>query len=162
METAGFNLPAKKIFCLSGETRKAVDGLKKKEILGVASNAAELAHLILQEKPGQSVDFICGAQRRDELPDILNAAGIKVKELILYETVLTGRLINSLYNGVIFFSPSGVESYFQTNKLPKHAICFCIGDTTAASVKNHSKAQLVVAEQASQQGLIDAVIKFYK
>jgi uroporphyrinogen-III synthase len=162
IEKTGVHLPAKKIFCLSGETRKAVDQLKKKEILGVASNAAELAKLIIREKPVTSLDFICGKQRRDELPDILAATGIKVIEHQLYETVLTGRLINANYDGVVFFSPSGVESYFQTNKLPKGGVCFCIGHTTAGSVKDHTKAELIVAEEASQKGLMDTVIKFYK
>ena len=159
--SSGVSLSSKKIFCLSGETRKAVDGLKKKEILGVAANAADLAQLIIQEKPGTSVDFICGTQRRDELPKILNAAGIKVNELKLYETVLTGRLISTPYDGVLFFSPSGVESYFQTNKLPKEAVCFCIGQTTANSIKNHTKAAIIVAKEASQKSMIDAVIDYY-
>jgi uroporphyrinogen-III synthase len=36
--------------------------------------------------------------------------------------------------GLLFYSPSGVESYLQTNSIGA-SWCFCIGETTATAVR---------------------------
>ena len=160
-EAGSYSIPLKKIYCLSGETRKAVERLNQKEIVGVADNASELVALIIRQKRANYIDFICGEQRRDELPAQLKKAEINVNELKLYQTVLTGKTITETYDAVMFFSPSGVGSYFQTNKLPKHAICFCIGQTTAQSVKSYTSSPTIVSEQPRQQSMINDVINYF-
>ena len=59
-----------------------------------------------------SVTFFCGNQRRDTLPDKVRAAGIKVEELVVYETVELPLKVTDHYDAILFYSPSGVRSFF--------------------------------------------------
>ena len=43
----------------------------------------------------------------------------------------------------MFFSPSGVASYISENKDQTNTRAFCIGQTTAASAKEHFKSVVV-------------------
>jgi len=39
------------------------------------------------------------------------------------------------FDGILFFSPSAVESYLKSNTI-KDEMCFCIGETTAEALEN--------------------------
>jgi len=97
--------------------------------------------------------------RKETLPKSLKAAKINIKEIEVYETILTPQIIKNQLDGILFFSPSGVESYLQKNTI-KNEICFCIGKTTAETVEKHTKNS-VIAEYPSTESLIDEIIKHY-
>src|SRR5436190_10636763 len=66
-----YTLPAKKIFCLNGETLKAVHTIKNAEVVSVSSHADALAKDITQHPEIKAVSFICGNKRLDHLPNLL-------------------------------------------------------------------------------------------
>src|SRR5258706_9822828 len=43
-----------------------------------------------------------------------------------------------VYDGILFFSPSGVESFFNTNEVNEQTILFAIGNTTATEIKKYT------------------------
>jgi len=159
-KSASLNNPHK-IYCLQGETMKAVSKLVNCEIAGVANDAASLSTLIVQEGRANSLSFICGKMRRNDLSTALRAAGVTIKEIPVYDTVYNGKPIGDSYKGLLFFSPSAVESYFQTNILPVALPSFCIGNTTAASFREHSNNPVIVAVEPSQEAMVEAFIKYF-
>jgi len=153
--------PGWKIFCLGGKTLEAVTcKFTQQDIIATGDSAFELATKII-EYGSKQVFFFCGDIRRDELPDTLNKAGVSVEELVVYQTTETPHKLNGSCDAVVFFSPSAVRSFFSLNQLSKDTICFSIGDTTAAAIKQFTDNRIVVAEKPTQVSVASVIKHFY-
>ena len=154
--------PAWKIACISGQTQKTVEKyFESPDIIAAAPDAAQLAEALLNlaEEP---VIFFCGSRRLDILPDHFKKAGIGLQEIEVYRTDLTPTQINSSNaKAVLFFSTSAVESFFTVNALPESTICFAIGNTTAAALKQKVNNEIQIADKPGKKEMIDLVIKYY-
>ena len=152
-----------KIFSISGRTKESIqehlDLFGK--IIDTADDASSLAKKIIEHKV-KEVIFFCGNKRRDELPEALKKAGIVVKEVIVYNTTETAQLATDDVDGVLFFSPSAVNSFFTVNSLKKNAICFAIGKTTAEWISQFSNNKTIVSELPNQRGVLASVIKTFR
>lgn len=152
-----------KVYCISEITLQAVKQRFPDAIIeGKGSYAAELAGVILEEKNIKEVWFFCGNLRRDLLPDRLRENDINVNEIAIYETRLTPHAVGRDYKGIIFFSPSAVESFFSMNKLARETVCFAIGKTTASAIKNKAGNEIITSEKQEAQTMIQTVIDYYK
>jgi len=160
-EQASFPLPPKKIFCLDGETLKAVHAIQNAEVISAYPHADALANDISLHPEVKSISFICGNRRLDHLPNLLHKSNIQVNEVMVYRTAYNGKRIHDPYQAVLFFSPSGVESFFQTNILSRNIPCFCIGGTTATSVSEHTRNEVIVAGQSTQDSMLEAVQHYF-
>ena len=129
-------------------------------IAGLASNAAALAEVILKQSAIRAVTFFCSNLHRTELPDQLKNAGIIVDEWVVYETILTPQQIKDPAHGVLFFSPSAVDSFLSLNAV-NGATGFCIGSTTDEHARQRGFTQSVVAEIPSPESLIQGTINYY-
>ncbi len=149
------------IFCISGKTLQAIKSLEKNEIKEVvyADNAALLAEKILI-KDVADCSFFSGNIRKDELPVKLKEAGIKMNEVVLYNTVENANEIAGNFDGVLFFSPSAVKSFFSVNKLKSACVCFAIGNTTATAISDHCK-NIIVAKQPAQSAMAENIIEHF-
>ena len=107
------------IYCIGQSTKKTVSKIFGEDnISGTADSASALSDVILQDKEIKKVIFFCGKQRREELPEKLKAEGIEVEEIVVYETLETPqKLSRKVYDGILFFSPSAVKSFFSLNKI---------------------------------------------
>jgi uroporphyrinogen-III synthase len=157
----GLKIAPKFIYCLQGETLKAASSLTNVNIIAAAKDAAALAKLIVQQNAVNEVSFICGNRRRDELPDLLKANKITVEEIAVYKTELAGEPAKTKYAAVLFFSPSAAEAFFQTNKLPAKIPCFCIGNTTAKTVKEHCTNPIIIATAPSQKDILNSLTQYF-
>lgn len=155
--------PKWKVYCIASATREAVRHCFPAFIIqGIASYAEELANLILVNDHVKEAWFFCGNLRRDVLPDKLSRNGIKLHEVTVYETIPTPQSVEENYNGIIFFSPSGVESFFSKNKIDQRVTCFAIGETTASAIKKYTSNNLVTSLHQKAEDLIKTCIEYYK
>jgi uroporphyrinogen-III synthase len=124
-------------YCVGKKTRDLLEenGFK---VLHSAENAKELAQYIAREHRKSPILFICGNQRRDELPGLLKRQNVNLTEVVAYETRLNPVKQPGNFNGILFFSPSGVESFFSGNSAGQ-ATAYCIGRTTAAAASIYTK-----------------------
>lgn len=152
-------IKTKKCFCV-GDKTKALLQQNDFEVLECSDYAAELASLICNKYPKGSFTFFCGTIRRDVLPDALQLAQIVLDEVEVYETILTSHKIDFVPNGILFFSPSGVESYLQENKI-ENEVCFCIGNTTAEALKIVTSTT-IIANQPTVESVVMKCIEHYK
>ena len=154
--------PDWQLFCISGATKKAVaDYFGTDKILGIGDDAIELSKQI-ESIPAQEIVFFCGNKRLDTLPVLLSDKGFRVSECIVYETALTPVKLNQDYNAILFFSPSGVESYLSENKIPASAVLFSIGKTTAKALQQKVPNGVIISAQPDKHILVQTVIDFYK
>ena len=129
------------------------------EIAEVADNASVLAEKIIENHQNKHFIFFCGNKRRDELPLQLKQNRVSFEEVEVYKTSLNFAEFKQEFDGILFFSPSGVESYFSKNKIGE-ATAFCIGTTTENSVKKYTK-NIITATQPSIENVIVQVVKKY-
>jgi len=154
--------PAWQIFCLGSATRKKVSEVFGSEsIAGSADTAKSLADLMVVHNIVGEVLFFCGNRRREELPLHLARHQIEVREKIVYETRLTPHAVSEIYDGTLFFSPSGVKSFFSLNQPEPGTVLFAIGDTTANEIKKYSSNKIVVSDRPATENLMSTVIKFF-
>ncbi|MGN6295568.1 MAG: uroporphyrinogen-III synthase [Ginsengibacter sp.] len=151
-----------KIFCIEPATKKSVENIFiNSAVVGAAKDAAALSEKIINDKSVKQVVFFCGNQRRDLLPSELKKNGINVDELTVYNTTENPQAVTKKYDGILFFSPSAVRSFFQKNKINAETILFAIGKTTAEELKNYSNNTTVISEIPDTQKLIADVIKYF-
>lgn len=152
-------LRTKNVFCVGVKTKNLLEenGFTVIAHAGYASDLAEIITLIYKN---ESFTFFSGNLRRDVLPEALTESGIQFNEIEVYETSLTPQKINSEFDGILFFSPSAVESYLKENKL-KNEICFAIGNTTAEALSDKTK-NVVIANQPTIENTIIQTINYYK
>lgn len=155
-------VPKWNIYCTGTATADlVVQYFGEASIKGKASDAEELADLIAQKKNIDQVIFFCGNIRRDELPDKLHQNNIKVHELVVYETMLIEHKIDKSYQGILFFSPSAVTSFFNCNKLNDEPVLFAIGKTTANEIKKHTGNKIVISDIPGKENLLKKMIEHF-
>ena len=151
-------IKTRKCFCV-GEKTKALLEQNGFEVVVSSEYASELASIICNQYFKSSFTFFCGNLRRDILPDSLKLAEVIFEEVEVYETVLTPHKADDNLNGILFFSPSGVQSYLKANVL-QDEICFCIGGTTAKGLRSITQ-KVVVTNQPTIESTILKSIEFY-
>jgi uroporphyrinogen-III synthase len=157
-------LPSKtgwKIFSIGQTTKELIEGFFGKEnIAGTADDAGTLSDVIIEKNP-KEVFFFCGDQRRDELPEKLIANNISVQEIVVYRTIATPQKTLKHYDGILFFSPSAVESFFSANTIDNNSIVFAIGSTTAIATKQRVNNQVVVADKPGKEALVKKMLEYF-
>lgn len=152
-------IKAKKCFCVGLKTKSLLEQ-NGFEIVMHADYASELASVLCNQYPKSTFTFFCGNLRREILPEALKLAQITLDEVEVYETILTSHKLDFTPQGILFFSPSGVESYTKENVMGDE-ICFCIGNTTAEALKDVTQ-HIVIANHPTVESTIIKCIDYYK
>lgn len=129
-------------------------------IIALGKDAEELAYDLLAKDDGPYV-FFCGDIRRDDLPDIIKQEGKLLEELIVYKTIQKPAMLNKTYDGIAFFSPSAVESFFSVNDIPDRTILFAIGKTTAETIHKYTANTVVIADKPGKEEMLKAIIQYF-
>ncbi|KQW96180.1 uroporphyrinogen-III synthase [Flavobacterium sp. Root420] len=151
-------LKSKNVFCVGLKTKILLSesGFNVVAYTGYASDLAEIITLIYRN---ESFTFFSGNLRRETLPQALKDAEVKFNEIQVYDTSLTPQKIKTAVDAILFFSPSGVESYLKDHTIKKET-CFCIGETTAEALHKITK-NIIIADQPTVEDVIEDVIVEY-
>ncbi|MDR6299691.1 uroporphyrinogen-III synthase [Mesonia maritima] len=153
------NTTIKNAFVVGSKTAKLLTD-HNIQILEKAENAQELAEKIIEKHSEKSFTFFCGNKRRNELPQQLQQNNIKVEEIEVYKTELNPKKFQQEFDGILFFSPSAVQSFTKQNSM-KSSTAFCIGKTTASEAKKHTN-KIIIANQPTVENVIVQVVKKYR
>ncbi|MBO0331026.1 uroporphyrinogen-III synthase [[Muricauda] lutisoli] len=145
-------------FCV-GEKTKSLLEEKGVKVIEMAENASELAEILIKKHRKESFLFLCGNKRRDELPASLKKYNVRYNELEVYRTHLSAKAFQKDFDGIMFFSPSGIRSYLLKNTLGNSTL-FCIGDTTASEAQKHSKNIIRANKPTVENVLVQAINHF--
>ena len=145
--------------CVGSKTKGFLEK-KGFTVIESADYAEDLIEVIDSKYKGNSFTFFCGNIRKNTIPNYFQENNIAYNEIIVYETTLKPHQIKEPFDGILFFSPSGVNSFLEKNTL-ENKTCFCIGTTTAKALENRTK-NIVIASQPTVENVINEVIKFYK
>jgi hydroxymethylbilane synthase len=143
----------KNIYCVGRRTKKLIEQ-KIGTVAYQARNASKLAEYLSTELQGKEVTYFCSDLRLDTLPKVLAENNITVDEVEAYKTMYSPVNVRDNVNGVLFYSPSTVESYMQENTADK--IAFCIGESTAKEARKHFE-NVQVANLPTVESVIEMV-----
>lgn len=153
------SLKSKPVFCVGLKTKELLteNGFNVIAFTGYAADLAEIISLIYVK---ETYTFFNGNLRRDILPNSLKENKIAFNEIEVYETNLTSKKIKTKNDGILFFSPSAVESYLKLNTI-KDEICFCIGESTSEALENKNITNIIIAERPTVEDVINDVVEHY-
>ncbi|HUQ96043.1 MAG TPA: uroporphyrinogen-III synthase [Chitinophagaceae bacterium] len=126
----------------------------------MSGNAASLADLMIKDGV-KDVYFFCGSLRRDVLPQKLRDAHIKVEEIVVYETAETPAVMESVYDAILFYSPSAVHSFFSVNKIDSTTQVFAIGFTTAEAIVSYTSNPVLIADKTSKEYVVKQMMEHF-
>ena len=156
------NLANKYIYCVGKSTAELI---KKNNLNLIKSedNSKNLSKFILAnfKNSKNSFTYFSGKKRIRELENNLKKNNINIIVHEIYDTLLTPLKINDLYDGVIFYSPSAVKSFFKGNNSLNNTYGFCIGNTTAKELSNYSN-RFSVAKSNSEENMLESINKYFK
>ncbi|MEO1030146.1 MAG: hydroxymethylbilane synthase [Bacteroidota bacterium] len=150
-------LQFKNIYCVGRRTKRMIEKRIGK-VTHTEANAKKLAHYLAENLEGKQVTYFCSDLRLDDLPNILSGNNIVVNEIEAYQTKFDADKVEGHLDGVLFYSPSTVESFLKQNKAT--GIAFCIGETTAKAAKSYFK-DVRVAKVPTVESVIELVNEHY-
>ena len=121
------------ILCVGEKTKSLLEENGQK-VIKTAPNMLELVDFIQKSMKNEHFLHICGNRKLAVFEAGMQKSGISYAEVTAYHTHLVSRVQTPEPQGLLFYSPSGVESYLQTNSIGA-SWCFCIGETTATAVR---------------------------
>jgi len=154
---SAIELQFKNIYCVGRRTKKLVES-KIGKVAHFENNAKKLANYLVDYMEGTEVTYFCSDLRLDDLPTILEKNNIKVTEVEAYETKLDAIKVPKTVEGVMFYSPSTVQSFLKQNDA--NGIAFCIGETTSEEAKKHF-ADVRTAKVPTVEGVIELINEHY-
>ena len=151
-------LPHRKAFCVGEKTRKLLEA-EGWEVVASFDYVKELAPYLVKHYTKSSFVFFCGEKRMDTLPTTLKANHIQLQECLTYYTQLTPTKLTKRYEGLLFFSPSAIESYLKENTLSGEK-AICIGATTQAALPH--AVESYVAERPTVESVLECCKELFK
>ena len=94
------------------------------------------------------------------MPKILSEHNIEVNEVECYSTILSSKKVENKFKGILFYSPSGIESFIIKNSA-NDRIAFCIGGTTAKEAHKYFKT-VIVSKTSTVDSVLSAVNNYYQ
>lgn len=143
-------------FCIGIKTRHLLEE-NGFSVVQSFDYAEELVDYLLKYHSDKKFTFFSGNLRRDIIPNAFQKNNIIFKEVEVYQTILTPHKIDTSFNGILFFSPSAVQSYAKKNTISNET-CFCIGNTTADALETKNK---IIAKQPTVENIIIQCINYF-
>ncbi|WP_238785331.1 uroporphyrinogen-III synthase [Blattabacterium cuenoti] len=158
-----FNYLRKRIYVVGDKTFFYVKKYFPFSFLFKKYYVQDIIEYIIKIKTNQYYDWFCGNINNNDL-SLLKKNNINRYKV--YETILSPKKIDNLYNYdvIVFFSPSGVRSFFLENNIENDAKTevFAIGKTTAKSISNFlSKKKIWYPSKPSLKKIFSLIKKIF-
>ncbi|RZN84585.1 MAG: hydroxymethylbilane synthase [Winogradskyella sp.] len=154
---SAIELQFKNIYCVGRRTKRMVEKRIGK-VTHMSPNAKKLAEYLVEYIDGTEVTYFCSDLRLDDLPTILTENNITVNEVEAYQTKYDAVKLEKNTDGIMFYSPSTVDSFLKQNKA--NGIAFCIGETTANTARKHFE-DVRIAKVPTVESVIELVNEHY-
>lgn len=150
------------IYAVGKKTREALGKLGYEARTPERQDAVGLAEQILQDLSDRDVEKLtvlhwCGNLSRPTLQEKLEEGGVKLIRLEVYRTLLNQMEIpDDPGEGILFFSPSSVESFRKSGGFQKPLPeLFAIGNTTGELLSMESGRPVHIPRQPATEALLE-------
>lgn len=146
-------------YCVGEKTRALLEQ-NGVQVLESTHYGAELAKILVNKYRDEPFLFLCGDKRLAEIPSQFQRHMIKYKEQVVYGNSPNPQSYTSDFNGILFFSPTGIQSFVVKSQLKNH-LSFCIGTTTAAEAQKYTQ-NIVIANKPTVESVLEKVVEYFK
>ena len=146
-------------YCVGEKTKHLLEE-NGQNVIKTTEYASELADFLVKNHKNDSFHFFCGNIRSDEIPSKLKENNIIFEEIEVYKTTLNPKKFERHFDGILFFSPSGIRSFLLENKI-NNSKAICIGNTTASEAKKHTE-NVVVSNSTTVESVIAKTVNLLK
>lgn len=153
-----YSLKDTNVICVGEKTRELLEANGFK-VLDFAHYAADLAEIILNKYKLTTITFFSGNLRREVLPSLFKKHHIPFKEIRVYQNHFSSKKIKQKPDTLLFYSPSGVESYLVYNSI-SNEICFSIGTTTSDALLPFT-SNIINSEKPTIHSVLEKVTDYY-
>lgn len=138
--------------CVGTKTKEALEnqGIK---VLYHTDYAEELATIVIEQFSKEKIAFFAGNIRRNTLPNAMKSHKISFLEYTVYQTIAHVQTIDFIPDYILFYSPSGVQSYLKKNSLYQSKI-ICIGTTTAQALEG-VKNKIYISDKPTIESVLE-------
>ena len=152
-------IASKKCFCV-GEKTKALLEENGQKVTKMTPKSSDLGRFIVKNYKNATFTFFCGTRRMPDLEAQCQQHQIPLHIVELYETQECSQKLKTTVDGILFYSPSAVTSFFMKNEWPKNAYGFCLGTSTATQLKRYT-LQYYVAQRPNETALLLSLKKHF-
>ncbi|MBT8282209.1 MAG: uroporphyrinogen-III synthase [Muriicola sp.] len=145
-------------YCV-GEKTFALLEEKGHNVVKMAENASKLGDFIVKQAEKGPFLIFTGNRNRPELGDLLRLHKINFEEICVYETHLNPREFDRQFECILFYSPSGIQSFLMENSAGDSK-AICIGETTAKEARKHF-SKVWVADNTTTDSVLNKLIEIY-
>lgn len=144
-----------RIYCVGQKTKKE---LRKNAMWPYKSfpYASDLLNFLINNTQDEKFMHFCGNLSLDIVDNSRPLENIWYRKVVLYHTHLLYPQLNRNYDAVVFFSPSGVQSFMKYNSLENLTI-FSIGKTTEKELKKYTYKEIFTSSKAELDDLLDII-----
>lgn len=144
-------------FCVGEKTKLLLEDFGY-NVVKMTEYASELSDYLVKNHQNDSFHFFCGNIRSDEIPLKLKENNIPFEEIVVYKTTLNPKKFEREFDAIMFFSPSGVRSYFEVNNSADQTVSVCIGTTTASEARKYTE-NVVISNSTTVESVIAKAVK---
>jgi len=153
-----FKVKNRQVLCVGSKTEKVLAQYGV-DVHFASTSSQAIGEWIIDHELSQNIVLFCGDIRRNELKEIIDKSKCNYSEIVVYKTILTPKKIAKEQDGVVFLSPSAVQSFVEKNNMQK-SVAFCIGNTTAKEARKHFES-IEIAKEITMDSVIEKVTKYY-
>lgn len=150
------NIQIENSFCVGKKTQELLVE-NGQNVVKMSEYASELGLFIQKNYQNEEFYFFCGDRRKEEIPASFKNSKNTLFEIKTYKTKLHSVKFDQKWDGILFFSPSGVASYTINNSIETTPV-FCIGKTTAEEAKLYTKSPIYIAYKTTVESVIEMAI----
>ena len=148
-------------FCVGSKTKKLLEdyGL---EVKYMTDYGVQLAEYLVKNHNTKAYHFFCGNLRREVIPTAMKENNISLYETEVYKTTLDPVKLESDFDAILFYSPSGVNSFMELNHLEEKQkqkyIAVCIGTTTEKAAQKYFN-NVVISDFTTVESVVEKAIE---
>jgi hydroxymethylbilane synthase len=144
------------IHCVGRRTKKLIES-KLGKVTTVAPSAQALVDK-LQDLKSEDIVYFKGNISLDIVSKGLSKTN-NLQEIEVYKTLTSPVKVDEVFKAVLFYSPSGVQSFMELNTA--NTIAICIGETTASEARKHFD-EVIVSKIPNVDAMIELANKEIK
>ena len=150
----------KHIFAVGSKTAEMLEQLNLEVTIPDEFNAVSLAKK-MKDLDLKHITHFCGNLKAADLSKLLGDDK-KLTSIEVYRTKLAVHEVDtSKYDGIVFMSPSTVESFSEKNTVNGSTQVFCIGPTTEQAAHDAGIEHCITPEYSTLDSLMESIEEFY-
>lgn len=147
-------------YCVGEKTKESLESLGLNVIV-CAETAEELIEKYLDSDAlnDKRKLWLTGVRKTPATHAYLQAK--KADYIDVYVTIPNLKVFEQSFDGILFYSAHGVDTFMKAHQIDSATTLFCIGTTTATAALKFSQ-KVVTAKQASAERLVADTVLYFK